>query len=278
MQSRINPMWRWDILIPLPHPKNENSMKYYNVRYSITLNDQQLDYLSDEDQDINRMKCFKTLVRLASMEPSTVSMKNFSAGMSIGQFAISKVELARLWNCDRKTATRIIKEFNDMDIITSFANNRTTIHTLNCISIWFTSSGCIRNPHFRSNPKVKVKTKEPKPRKKPPRVPPGKASPIAIIPADSNADEPIKSSFSLLSDGSVCSDKDMDSPVDDSSFEGNSSESIRNDIAKDGKQISTADYGASSSAHCSESESKESRAITEDSSSRQSNEREQESE
>lgn len=249
-------MWRWDILSPLPHPKNENSMKYYNVRYSITLNDQQLDYLSDEDQDINRMKCFKTLVRLASMEPSTVSMKNFSAGMSIGQFAISKVELARLWDCDRKTATRIIKEFNDMDIITSVANNRTTIHTLNCISIWFTSSGCIRNPHFRSNPKVKVKTKEPKPIKKPPRVPPENVVTAAIAPTCNKADEPSNSSYSLLSDGSVCSDKDKDSPVYDSSFDGNSS-SVRNESAKDGKQISIADYGASSSAHRSESESKE---------------------
>lgn len=278
MQSRINQMWRWDILSPLPHPKNENSMKYYNVRYSITLNDQQLDYLSDEDQDINRMKCFKTLVRLASMEPSTVSMKNFSAGMSIGQFAISKVELARLWDCDRKTATRIIKEFNDMDIITSVANNRTTIHTLNCISIWFTSSGCIRNPHFRSNPKVKVKTKEPKPIKKSPRVPPENVATTAIAPTCNKADEPNKSSFSLLSDGSVCSDKDKDSPMDDSSFDGNSSESVRNESAKDGKQISIADYGASSSAHRSESESKESRVITEDCNSRQTNEREQRSE
>lgn len=223
-------MWRWDILSPLPHPKNENSMKYYNVRYSITLNDQQLDYLSDEDRDINRMKCFKTLVRLASMEPATVRMKNFSAGMSIGQFAISKVELARLWNCDRKTATRIIKEFNDMDIITSVANNRTTIHTLNCISIWFTSSGCIHNPHFRSNPKVKMKTKEPKPTKKSTHVPPENVVSTAIASTSNNADEPNKSSFSLLSDSSVCSGKGEDRPVNDSSFSGNIPDSVLNEM------------------------------------------------
>lgn len=29
-----------------------------NLRYSITLNDAQLDYLSDEQQEIHRMKCF----------------------------------------------------------------------------------------------------------------------------------------------------------------------------------------------------------------------------
>ena len=271
-------MWRWDILSPLPHPKNENSMKYYNVRYSITLNDQQLDYLSDEDQDINRMKCFKTLVRLASMEPSTVSMKNFSAGMSIGQFAISKVELARLWDCDRKTATRIIKEFNDMDIITSVANNRTTIHTLNCIFIWFTSSGCIRNPHFRSNPKVKVKTKEPKPIKKPPRVPPENVATTAIATTCNNADEPNKSSFSLLSDSSVCSDKSKDHPVDDSSLDGNKPDPVHNDRANGREQTSVAGKEPSSNAQNSESNSNETRVLTEDSNSRQTNEREQRSE
>ena len=174
-------------------------MKYYNVRYSITLNDQQLDYLSDENQDINRMKCFKTLVRLASMEQTTVCMKNFSAGMSIGQFAVSKVELARLWNCDRKTATRIIREFNDMDIITSVANNRTTLHTLNCLSVWFTSSSCIRNPHFKSNPKVQVKTKESKAIRKPSCVPPENAIPVTDTASDDKTNVTKESSFSLLS-------------------------------------------------------------------------------
>ena len=71
--------------------------------------------------------------------------------------------------------------------------------------------------------------------------------------------------------------KDKDSPMDGSSFDGNSS-SVRNDIAKDGKQISTADYGASSSAHRSEPESNDTRILTKDCSSHQTNEREQRSE
>ena len=40
-------------------------MQYTNIRYSITLNDAQLDYLSDEQQDILRMKCLKTFIRMA---------------------------------------------------------------------------------------------------------------------------------------------------------------------------------------------------------------------
>ena len=50
-----------------------------NLRYSITLNDAQLDYLSDEQQDILRMKCLKTFIRMAVLEETKVSGKNYSA-------------------------------------------------------------------------------------------------------------------------------------------------------------------------------------------------------
>ena len=57
-------------------------MQYTNIRYSITLNEAQLDYLSDEQQDILRMKCLKTFIRMAVLEETTVSGKNFSAVLS----------------------------------------------------------------------------------------------------------------------------------------------------------------------------------------------------
>ena len=68
-----------------------------NLRYSITLNDAQLDYLSDEQQDILRMKCLKTFIRMAVLEETKVSGKNYSVVLQPGQFKASKVELARLW-------------------------------------------------------------------------------------------------------------------------------------------------------------------------------------
>ena len=43
-------------------------MQYTNIRYSITLNEAQLDYLSDGQQDILRMKCLKTFIRMAVLE------------------------------------------------------------------------------------------------------------------------------------------------------------------------------------------------------------------
>lgn len=130
-------------------------MEYSNVRYSITLNDAQIDYLADESQGISRMKCFSTFLRMAVKDPRRESRKNFSVFLYTGQFIASKVELAEEWGCDRKTATRIIREFNQMDILLSKASNRTTVHTLKCLSVWFTGQGTVKNRFFTVNPSVK---------------------------------------------------------------------------------------------------------------------------
>ena len=130
-------------------------MQYTNIRYSITLNDAQLDYLSDEQQDILRMKCLKTFIRMAVLKETKVSGKTFSAVLQPGQFMASKVELAGLWGCDRKTATRIVQEFNQLGILRSEPSNRTTIHTMICLSAWFEYRGMIRSRFFVSNPEVK---------------------------------------------------------------------------------------------------------------------------
>ena len=84
-------------------------MPYTNIRYSTTLRDEQYAYLSDEGQDIPRIKCFWDFLRMAVIEETEVSGRGFSAVLRPGQFMASKVELARKWNCDRKTATRIVK-------------------------------------------------------------------------------------------------------------------------------------------------------------------------
>ena len=142
-----------------------------NLRYSITLNEAQLDYLSDEQQEIHRMKCFKTLLQMAIPEENKVYGKNFSAVLQPGQFVASKVDLARLWGCDRKTATRIVQEFNQLGILRSEPSNRTTIHTMICLSAWFEYRGMIRSRFFVSNPEVKPIVKPVRTAK---RVPPEK--------------------------------------------------------------------------------------------------------
>ena len=128
-------------------------MKYKNVKYGILLTREQLDFLKDDNQGFHRMKAFDTFLSLAAIEPFHYEKKNFSADLDIGQFAISKVELAELWHCDRKTAQKMIDLFNEVGILTSVANNRTTIHTIHCLAFWFVDGqdAPIKNPNYHRN-------------------------------------------------------------------------------------------------------------------------------
>ncbi len=128
-------------------------MKCKNVKYGILLTREQLDFLKDDNQGFHRMKALDTCLSLAAIEPFHYEKKNFSADLGIGQFAISKVELAELWHCDRKTAQKMIDLFNEVGILTSVANNRTTIHTIHCLAFWFVDERDvpIKNPHYQRN-------------------------------------------------------------------------------------------------------------------------------
>ena len=129
-------------------------MNYTNVKYGILLSREQLDFLKNDHQGFHRPKALDTFLSLAAMEPFRYEKKNFSADLGIGQFAISKVELAELWGCDRKTAQKMVDLFNEVGILSSVANNRTTIHTVLCLAFWFVDEQAepIRNPHYRRNP------------------------------------------------------------------------------------------------------------------------------
>ena len=129
-------------------------MAYTNIRYSVMLNDAQYDYLLDKSQEIDRMMCFRTFLKMAVMVQTKVEKKNFSAVLQPGQLMASKVELSNLWQCNRKTATRIVREFNQMGFLHSEPSNRTTIHMLKCLSEWVTDEGTVENSFFDNNPMV----------------------------------------------------------------------------------------------------------------------------
>ena len=151
-------MWQVGHDSPTCPTNNDYAMTLTNVRYSILLNDTQYDYLLDEGQDINRMRCLRTFIKMAQTSPVKVRCRNFTADLQVGQFIASKVDLANLWRCNRKTATRIVKEFNQMGILHSVPNHSTTIHSLKCLSVWFYEVQSyrrqIRNPFFDFNPTV----------------------------------------------------------------------------------------------------------------------------
>ena len=134
-------------------------MAYTNIRYGILLSSEQLDFLRDDRQGFHRTEALATFVRMAAMEAAHYEKKNFKAELDAGQFAVSTVELSGLWGCDRKTAAKVIRLFNEMGILTSEANNRTTVHTIHCLAFWLGKDGdeekTIKNPHYTRCPVIK---------------------------------------------------------------------------------------------------------------------------
>ena len=168
------------------------NMAYTNIRYSVMLNDAQYDYLLDKSQEIDRMMCFRTFLKMAVMEVTEVSKKNFSAVLQPGQLMASKVELSNLWQCNRKTATRIVREFNQMGFLHSEPSNRTTIHTLKCLSEWVTDEETVENSFFDNNPMVMPIGKQDKDVHVPPvaeQKPTGNDNAIPSVPAATSVAE-----------------------------------------------------------------------------------------
>lgn len=134
-------------------------MTYKDIRYGILLSSEQLDFLRDDRQGFHRAEALATFVEMAAIEPSHYAKKNFDVVLDLGQFVASTVELSKLWGCDRKTAAKVIRMFNYMGILTSEANNRTTVHTIHCLAFWLGKDGdeekTIKNPHYTRCPVVK---------------------------------------------------------------------------------------------------------------------------
>jgi hypothetical protein len=125
-------------------------MSNQSTKYGILLTKEQLDFLKDDRQGFHRMTAFDTFVSMASIKPSVYQKTGFSASLSIGQFAISTVELSALWKCDRKTAAKVVELFNQVGILSTERNNRTSIHTILCIAFWYVDciKEAVKNPFY----------------------------------------------------------------------------------------------------------------------------------
>lgn len=64
-------------------------------------------------------------------------------------------KLGELIGADKKTAERIVADFVRLGLIEKTGNNRTTIITMKCLSVWFCDGQpAIKNPFFNFNPSV----------------------------------------------------------------------------------------------------------------------------
>ena len=130
-----------------------------DLSYGLFLSDRQLDFLFNYPQGFDRMKCFATFLQMAAKEPAHYKKKEYSVDLSPGQFAISEVELAKLWKCNRKTASKMVDMFHEMGLVSSVPNCRTTVFTVHCIASWYVAGLVIRNTHYSRNPQVNPRIK-----------------------------------------------------------------------------------------------------------------------
>lgn len=130
-----------------------------DLSYGLFLSDRQLDFLSNYPQGFDRMKCFATFLQMAVKEPTHYEKKEYSVDLTPGQFAISEVELAKLWKCNRKTASKMVDMFHEVGLVSSVPNCRTTVFTVHCVASWYIDNQAIRNTHYSRHPQVEQRIK-----------------------------------------------------------------------------------------------------------------------
>ncbi|MBP7358044.1 hypothetical protein [Phocaeicola paurosaccharolyticus] len=116
--------------------------------YCIVLSDEQLKFFAESKYHIDRMKILKLLIDNAVTKETTYKITGFTTILHVGQVAISAVELGNQLDYDKKTVTKLLDCMVQLGVITSEKNNRTSIHTLHCVSAWYVNNQQILNPHY----------------------------------------------------------------------------------------------------------------------------------
>ena len=119
-----------------------------NLNYCIVLSAEQLTYLAGSKYGIDRMKILHQLTEAAVLKETEYTIKGFSTTLQIGQAVLSEVDLSSKLGYDKKTISRVLDKMNQLGIVASTQSNRTSIHTLKCISAWMQGGNRIDNPFY----------------------------------------------------------------------------------------------------------------------------------
>ena len=123
------------------------------ISYTLVLNKNQADYLAASKYGINRMQALVSLIDLTKTADEEYKMKGYSTTVRSGQFVASEVELSRIWKCDRKTVSRVLDQMNQMGLISTVQNNRTSIHTVYCVQNWRFENRTVYNKFYEKQRK-----------------------------------------------------------------------------------------------------------------------------
>ncbi len=126
-----------------------------DLNYCIVLSSEQLAYLAGSKYGIDRMKILHRLIEAAVLEETDYAIKGFSTTLQVGQAILSEVDLSCKLGYDKKTISRVLNKMNQLGIVASTQNNRTSVHTLKCISAWMENGNRIDNPFY-----VRIKNRQ----------------------------------------------------------------------------------------------------------------------
>lgn len=126
---------------------NEPAMKI-DLNYCIVLSSEQLAYLAGSKYGIDRMKILHRLIEAAVLKETGFAMKGFSTTLQVGQAVLSEVDLSCKSGYDKKTISRVLDKLNQLGIVATTQSNRTSVHTLKCISAWMQDGNRIDNPFY----------------------------------------------------------------------------------------------------------------------------------
>ncbi|WP_336527488.1 hypothetical protein [Bacteroides acidifaciens] len=119
-----------------------------NLNYCIVLSSEQLAYLAGSKYGVDRMKILHQLIEAAVLKETDYTTKGFSTTLRVGQAILSEVDLSSKSGYDKKTISRVLDKMNQLEIVASTQNNRTSVHTLKCISAWMQDGNRIDNPFY----------------------------------------------------------------------------------------------------------------------------------
>ncbi len=119
-----------------------------NLSYCIELSSEQLTYLAGSKYGIDRMKILHRLIEAAVLKETDYTIKGFSTTLQVGQAILTEVELSNKLGYDKKTISRVLDKMNQLGIVATTQSNRTSVHTLKCISAWMLDSNRIDNPFY----------------------------------------------------------------------------------------------------------------------------------
>ena len=104
-------------------------------------------YLRSKKYKIDRMECFLSLVELAERETKLVQISKVQQVEILpGQVMVDNIQLAKLWDKDRKTVPKLIEAMENLGISSSQKVGDNRIHTLHALSGWYVDGKLVKNP------------------------------------------------------------------------------------------------------------------------------------